>query len=309
MADKTFVNEDTYQTLKEFNIEQKLDKGSEKIDEDEYTKRIKPLWKNKNEDSKFKLQLDTAPYSIFVATPVHSDVSMHYTQALLMFQKMCAERRVKVNFQLMKSSLVTQGRNLCVGSFLTSDYTHLLFIDSDIHFQAESIFKMIEKDKDVISIPYPLKTLRWDKAYDYMKEGKIKNAEDIRKSLHTYPMRVAKDDGIKVKDGVIEVTHRPTGCMLIKREVFNKMIKAYPDKGIVQKTVINGEYITKPNMWNFFDTIHDPVEKTYLGEDFSFCKLWKEIGGKCHAYIMDSIVHVGEHGYDGRFFDELIPPK
>jgi hypothetical protein len=28
--------------------------------------------------------------------------------------------------------------------------------------------------------------------------------------------------------------------MLIKRSVFDKMIKAYPDKGIVQKTVING---------------------------------------------------------------------
>ena len=91
---------------------------------------------------------------------------------------------------------------------------------------------------------------------------------------------------LKLDNGVIEVTHSPTGCMLIKRDVFKKMIKHYPEKGIIQKTVINGEYVEKPNMWNFLIVTHDPETKTYLGEDFSFCKLWKDIGGKCHAYIM-----------------------
>tara|TARA_R110000796_G_scaffold208757_1_gene325104 strand:- start:273 stop:566 length:294 start_codon:yes stop_codon:yes gene_type:complete len=93
--------------------------------------------------------------------------------------------------------------------------------------------------------------------------------------------------------------------MLIKRSVFDKLIKAYPEKSIVQKTVINGQYVDRPNMWNFFDTIHDPETKTYLGEDFSFCKLWKDLGGKCYAYIKDPIVHIGEHQYEGRFADEL----
>ena len=36
----------------------------------------------------------------------------------------------------------------------------------------------------------------------------------------------------------MEVTHSPTGCMLIKRSVIDKMIEAYPEKSIVQKTVI-----------------------------------------------------------------------
>jgi hypothetical protein len=122
-------------------------------------------------------------------------------------------------------------------------------------------------------------------------------------------MRVKDTNDIIVTEGVIEVTHSPTGCMLIKRKVFDKMIKAYPDKQIVQKTVINGEYVDKPNMWNFFDCIHDPETKTYLGEDFSFCKLWKDIGGNCHAFIDDPIMHIGEHQYSGRFADELIIPK
>jgi len=300
---KTYVNEDTYQTLKDVNI-----KPMPRIVDG--NKKVMPIWKNNNQprstDNVLKKQ---PPYSIFVATPVHDQCSIHYAQGLLEFQKECMKRNVDVAFQIMKSSLVTQGRNLCVSGFLDSGLTHMLFVDSDILFNAESIFKMIERDKDVIAIPYPLKTLMWDKAFNKMKKGEIKKGDDIRRWLHTYPMKISNPNNVNVERGVIEVTHSPTGCMLIKRQVFDKMIKAYPDKQIVQKTVINGEYVDKPNMWNFFDTIHDPETKTYLGEDFSFCKLWTEIGGKCHAFIDDPIAHIGEHQYEGRFADELILPK
>jgi len=56
---------------------------------------------------------------------------------------------------------------------------------------------MLQKEKDLISIPYPLKTLMWDKAFRKLQEGKIKEPEDIRKSLHTYPMKVENADDIK----------------------------------------------------------------------------------------------------------------
>ncbi len=285
-----FVNEDTYQTLKEFRI----DPPSQNLAKE-------PLWKDK---PKTKPKKD---YSIFVATPVHSDVSLHYTQALLEFQKYANEQGVDTHFQLMKSSLVTQGRNLCVSSFLESDQTHLLFIDSDIWFHSPSILRMVEKDKDIISIPYPLKTMMWEKLFQKIQEGvNIQKPYDLKKYLNTYPMRVENPKSIIMDNGVIEVTHSPTGCMLIKREVFEKMIKAYPDKNIVQKTVINGKYVDRPHMWNFFDTLHDPKEKVYLGEDFAFCKLWKDLGGKCYALVDAPIVHVGDHTYEGRFSDELI---
>lgn len=285
-----FVNEDTYQTLTEL-------KTGPQPDELART----PLWKDKSEENKPK-----KPYSIFIATPVHSDVSMHYTQALLEFQRYCWDIGVKTRFSLIKSSLVTQGRNLCVSAFLETKHTHMLFIDSDIYFHSPSIIKMIEKDKELISVPYPLKTMMWDKLFNKFQQGKIKKPEDLKKWLNTYPIKVKDPKHITLDNGVMEVTHSPTGCMLIKRSVIEKLIKAYPEKNIVQKTVINGKYVDRPHMWNFFDCIHDPVEKTYLGEDFSFCKLWKDIGGKCYAYVDAPIVHVGEHCYEGRFADELI---
>ena len=52
-----------------------------------------------------------------------------------------------------------------VSEFLNepANYTHLLFIDSDIDFNASTIFKMLEKDQEVLSIPYPMKVIQWDK--------------------------------------------------------------------------------------------------------------------------------------------------
>ncbi len=287
---KEIINEDTYQTLKEVAVTP-------------YEKATIPMWKPDTGQKKEKII--KSPYNIMICTPCHSNVTMHYTQAVLELQQLCIKNGIRITFTLLKSSLVTQGRNLCTSAFLESSCTHMLFVDSDIYFRAESILKMLNLEKELISIPYPLKTMMWDKLYTKWNEGEVKNAGDIHRYLNTYPMKVEDASKITLDNGVMEVTHSPTGCMLINRSVFDKMIEKYPDKNIVQKTVINGKYVDRPNLWNFFDCIHDPETKTYMGEDFSFCKLWKDIGGKCYVYVNDPIIHVGEHQYEGCFRDEL----
>jgi hypothetical protein len=265
-----------------------------------------PIWFNEEQSPQ-----DTkkeAGYSLFVATPVHSECSIHYAQALLNLQKYCFKKNVKLWFQIMKSSLVTQGRNMCVSAFLQQKKaTHLLFVDSDISFNESAPERLVACDKDVISIPYPLKDMNWDKGMHMINEGKIKEAKDLRnKGFYRYPMKVEDNSAIKIKNGVIKVEHSPTGFMLIKREVILKMIKAYPEMRIDQEQIINGKNEKLPDFWNFFDTQFDPVKHTYTGEDFAFCQRWKDIGGECHAWIMDHITHIGEHQYTGRFADELI---
>ena len=265
-----------------------------------------PIWftdgtRNTEQNKDFK------PYTILVATPVHSDVSMHYAQSLLHLQKWCFHNKVRIGFQLMKSSLITQGRNMCVAEFLKKDFTHLLFIDSDISFSEGAAGRLIEANKDVISIPYPLKDMNWDKGFKMIEEGKIKSALDLKnKAFYRYPFKVPDPENIKIQNKVIEVTHSPTGFMMIKREVFEKMIIAYPNLRIDQDQLVNGKVEKLGHMWNFFDTLFDPEKRTYLGEDFAFCKRWRDIGGTCHAWIGDYITHVGEHQYTSRFADELI---
>jgi hypothetical protein len=275
-------NEDTYQVVQNVNLN-------------------KPIWINKKQEKPKK------NISIFVATPVHSECSIHYTQSLLQFQQTCMLNNIYVTFTLLKSSLVTQGRNLCVNGLLEAGdkYDYLLFIDSDIEFRYETIMKMIEADKDIIACPYPLKNLDWHKISKRIKRGESVEPGALATKGYTWPVKVENQNEIKVEHGVAEVAHAPTGCMLIKRSVFEKMIKAYPEKKISQPTIMNGEQVDKEFYYNFFDTLHDPDTKRYFGEDFGFCRRWTKIGGKCHIYVEDYITHVGEYKYEGRIKDDM----
>jgi len=268
----------------------------------------KPIWFNKNINERV-VDISEPKYKIFVATPVHSECSIHYTQALLKFQKLCMMNSIMVSFSLLKSSLVTQGRNLCVANFLKdpANYTHLLFIDSDIDFKFDTIMKMLKFDREVIATPYPMKHIHWDQIWDRVQKGKIKNIEQLKRAGHAFPIKLDNQKGkeIPVVDGVIEVSHAPTGCMLIKKQVFDKMIKAYPNDKIEQATIVNGIALIDEYNYNFFDTIHDPETKKYYGEDFGFCKKWTAIGGKCYCYVSDDITHVGEYAYNGKLMDNL----
>jgi len=261
----------------------------------------KPIWINKVE-----VKVKTDKPVIFVATPVHSECSIHYTQSLLQFQQACMKKGIMVSFALLKSSLVTQGRNLCVSNFLesTDPYTHFLFIDSDIDFNSETIFSMIEADKEVIAAPYPLKAIDWDKIHKRITTKDF-DADTLSKMGFTWPIKLENQTQIEIKKGIMEVSHAPTGCMLIKRQVFDKMMKAYPELKIEQPTVVNGQESTKPYYYNFFDTYHEPESKRYYGEDFGFCKRWTKIGGKCYLYVADDITHVGEYRYTGNLLMDM----
>jgi hypothetical protein len=265
----------------------------------------KPIW---IKDKQRETTTNSLP-SIFVATPVHSECSIHYTQSLLTFQQKCMVKGILVSFSLLKSSLVTQGRNLCVNAFMEEskkhNYSHMLFIDSDIDFSFETIMKLVAADKDIIAAPYPLKTLDWEKIAKRIKTRNIQDGETMSKQGFVWPIKIEGKNELSITGGVAEVSHAPTGCMLIKRQVFEKMIKELPELKINQPTIVNGKMSEKEFMYNFFDCYHEPETKKYYGEDFGFCKRWTEIGGKCHILVDNYITHVGEYCYTGRLMDDL----
>jgi len=290
LKSKNWSNDDTYQTIKEVNV--KPQSASE------------PIWFNKTEPK--ETIKDNKQVRLCVGTPVHSEVSIHYTQCLLEIQKEFMKKGNNVSFLMHKSSLITQGRNLTVASFLETNADYLLFLDSDIAIGTHVIEKMINADKDVICVPYPLKSIQWNKLKEKFEKGMIKTMDDMETGGCSYPVRIPDTTDINMTNGVIEITHAPAGCLLIKRSVFDELIKTYPDRKIKQKSVINGQYEEKQFYYNFFDTIHDKKTQTYMGEDFGFCKLWTGIGGKIFAVVDEYIMHVGEHQYIGRYMDEFV---
>ena len=245
---------------------------------------------------------ETNKNHIMICTPVHSDVSIHYMKACLDLQKECILNKIKITFQLMKSSLVTQGRNLCASAFMNSDAEYMLFIDSDVEFTTRSVMRLMKSPHDVSLIPYPIKQKTDAK---FRKDFETRPDDDIHTMGHLFPIEIPNTKDIRPVDGYIEVIKGPTGMMMIKKSVFEKLKEHYKELVIKQKTLMNGELIDRPNYYNFFDTYWSPSKKTYMGEDFYFCQLWRAIGGKIFALCDEEISHIGEYKYTGKVKDEF----
>ena len=239
--------------------------------------------------------------SLYVGTPVHSDVNINYFVSCLNLQRECIAHGITIHIQCTKSSLVTQGRQLIVSDFLNSDASHLLFIDSDISFSIEIIKKMLAADKDIILTPYPLKDFNSEKVIQKIKEG---SKLDLKLIANQYTVGL-KNNLLSVDKGIAEIERGPAGCMLIKREVFERLIEKYPTRIIKQHVLIAGKAVLKENLYNFFDTFWNEKDNTYTGEDFYFCKLCTDTGFKIYALVDEYITHNGDFAYTGRLIDDF----
>jgi len=245
-------------------------------------------------------QENIIPNSIFCVTPCMGTLMLSYVKSVLELQSICYHKKIHTKFHMVQSSLVTQGRNLCVQAFLNSQMSHMLFVDSDIEFDASSIIDMLSYNKDIVLTPYPMKVFDWNKARKVAQQS----GKPLEECPHYYCLEFPDKDNIKSEGGVVEITRGPAGCMLMKREVFKKLADAYPKLRIKQKQLINGVMASSENIYNFFDTYFDKESGDFLGEDYAFCKLWTDIGGKIYANVDAYITHYGTHGFRGRFIDE-----
>jgi hypothetical protein len=221
---------------------------------------------------------------LFIATPAFGhQVTTNYANSLLKFVSTSHPKLAVSSAVHLQSgmALVTQARNNCVAYFLNSDCTHFLFIDADIGFEPDAIYRLIEKDVPLCLTPYPVKGY---------------GANNQLQFIVHFPDK----DNVKIqKDGFAEITAGPTGFMMIKREVFEKLAEKYPERKTVNKQLVGNKVETMEKGWyTFFETAQDP-ENGYLGEDIAFCRLWTNIGGKIYADTQTPLTHFGSHAFHG----------
>ena len=241
---------------------------------------------------------------ILVGLPVHSNVNFNTTDTLLKLQEHCIKNDIPFDIWYVQNSLITTNRNNIVAHFLESDekFTHLFFVDSDVHFFPSLVQRMLDYDKDVICGVYPKKNINWHQLYDALLEEKIENVRDLEQAAYVYPFKGDPKSQIQ-KDGLLEITHAATGCLLLKRSVFHKMIKKYP-KLKINEGIPPENRKTKFN-YNFFDCYFDTKEGKYYGEDFGFSRLWTKTGGKIWAVANANISHIGDWTFQGNLYDYL----
>jgi hypothetical protein len=261
-------------------------------------RQINPLFINKPQPPKQK--------SVFIATPMFGgQCNYMYMISLINLLNRLGQAGIPAMFEIAANeSLITKARNILVEGFLKSNATHLLFLDADLGFDPDDVMRMIQQDKDIIGGQYAKKKINWEV---------VKNVVNMNPGIpgHSINAVVAESTFKPVGETMsfninepVEVESIATGLMLVKREVFEKMAAELPEIEIISggsetmdpKTMTR---ITDPHRkaHAYFDVSIDPETRAYTSEDFTFCKRWRQLGGKVWLAPWTRTVHVGTYEY------------
>mmetsp|Transcript_158783 Transcript_158783/g.280526 ORF Transcript_158783/g.280526 Transcript_158783/m.280526 type:complete len:269 (+) Transcript_158783:92-898(+) len=243
--------------------------------------------------------------SVFIATPAYGGmVNAEYTLAVVNIVTTLKE--VTWHLELTGGqSIVTVGRNNLVMEFLASKCTHMLFLDADLQVDVETVKGLLALDVDIALAPYPVKNLNEQQIQE--RAGRTGNPPRLRDGLH-FNLHVQPPKFIEAMEKgsrYVEVDAGPTGCMLIKRGVFDRMIVAYPDLHAKVVGSKEGKPYRYDKWWRFFDTLVTD-EGDFLGEDIAFCRLWRNIGGLIYADMQAALTHVGRQAFRGSLEEFLL---
>lgn len=243
---------------------------------------------------------------ISVGVPMYGGMLTEATlHGILAMQQWVLTQNIQMKLQTMgNESLITRARNTIVSMFLDDTNfvgTHLLFVDADIGFNMENIERLIRADKDIVCGIYPRKCVHWDQVIKAVKSNPDISEEEVAYKALGYNLNFENPQHVKLENGFAQVMEAATGMMLIKRDVFKKMKKAYPERQYKTDQIINGGRFSSNNCYDFFGVGKLPWDKEdrYLSEDYYFSRLWSKIGGKIWADLASPLTHHGNMHFKG----------
>lgn len=259
---------------------------------------------------------------ITILTPCYnSELTSHYCTAMIQLSSYFTTFKVPFIVRFLSDSLVTRGRNSLIAQAMNDEKTtHIMFIDADITFHHYDIVKLLVTGKDLIGGIYPLKHYNWEHLLQPEYEKKISDLLKIKKQNSVFDNMSDIDfiqrqmvrynlnflgEKLIVEDSMTEVYHIPTGFMMIKRNVIEKMMKEYPET----KYTNNMNLITEEEAkftYALFDCAISKTNNTYLSEDWLFCERWRQIGGQVFAHVGIDLDHTGTETFKGSFLTSLV---
>jgi hypothetical protein len=262
---------------------------------------------------------------IFVASPLYGgQCAGLFMKALLDLQGLCIQSQIECRFSfIFNESLVQRARNYLADEFLRAEqFTHLLFIDSDICFDPRDVVALLAMNKDVIGAPYPKKSLKWPSVIEAVKrnvEARAKDPnvpeitpENCASIIGDYVFNPETPGQFNVGEP-LKVLEIGTGYMLIKREVFTKFRDAYPEKRYKPDHAGQANFDGSRYIYAYFDCVIDRkrtityqgIEKEvggsdrYLSEDYTFCQLLRNVGTDIWLCPWMKTTHSGSYGFVG----------
>jgi hypothetical protein len=205
----------------------------------------------------------TKPLNIFIASPAAWGLThVKFAQCVSVMAYAIAKAEWDMTVWMEESTSIVKFRNAAVANFLRSDATHLLFLDVDMAWGDPSfIVRLVKHDKDIVCAAYCTRGPKasWCFRHDDLAEG------GNQKNLFV--------NG----EGLVELSHAPTGTMLIKRGVLERLIAARPDL----KINLNGDpqFVGNEGTYLLFDerpTLGWPkIPGMRMSDDYGFCETLK----------------------------------
>lgn len=184
-----------------------------------------------------------------------------------------------VYVQLSGDSYVWRARDQIAQTFLDSDCSELIFIDSDEGWDLEGFLRLVKADVDIVGGAYPVKN-NWEHYGVTIYTDEESNTPKVR------------------EDGLIYADKVPTGFMKIHRRVFEKLKESYPDNWYW-----HAHEGTLRRIWNHFG--HMMEDHMIYGEDISFCRRWQKTGGELFVEPRIKMSHMGVKSWHGEYHDFL----
>jgi len=244
---------------------------------------------------------------LFVATPMYGgQCHGSYTKAIADLMILCTKYGIEAKlFFIFNESLVQRARNYLTDEFVRSGMDYMIFIDSDIHFEAQDVLVMMHfaasrDDMDVVCGPYPKKAISWEKIKVAVDKGYAdKNPNQLEEFVGDFVFNPA--DGITQfrVDEPIEVKESGTGFMLITREALQKYDKAFPTQSYKPDHVRTANFDGSREIMAYFDCVICPITKRYLSEDYMFCQWMRKAGGKVWLLPWMRLKHAGSYIFGG----------
>src|SRR5260370_4168557 len=217
---------------------------------------------------------------LMVATPCFGgQVSSIYAGCVFHWQRTVGSRSNIDLTVLMRDgdALITRARANLVTLFLDDpSATHLLFVDADIGFVPDQVFRLIESEADVVAGVYPIKRVNWDKAKRMLEA----NRPNVPSAALDYVLEIDNPDHVVAVNGFTRVRYTGTGFLMIRRHVLERMCQhpTYASLQFFREHSLDA-LAGSPNRFALFECMIDQSTGTYLSEDFAFCKRWTDIGG------------------------------
>lgn len=169
-------------------------------------------------------------------------------------------------------SIVSRARNLILAQFLASDCDVLVTIDDDIAWDGDELLRLIAHEGDMVA-------------------GIYRPKEDAERYHCRLVNPLAVPDG-----GLLEADRVPAGFLKLTRACVEKMRKTY-----VHLAYFDPHSPTKEAHDLFSFVVEDHA---FWGEDYTFCRRWRSIGGRIWVDPDMTLHHVGtypEQDTDGQF--------